>query len=482
MCVQIGCPTWKSRLAPATPNLFTIFGFSLDSGTDNIGAVKRIASLAEGGEHIAIISAFCFLHQYHLVAKSFLLQLDAFKFTGDPEKTTYVSAVATIANVWRSPGVANMLRSKAAQLFGDGVAAHVCGKTPGRAIRTRWGSLNSVEMIIIKGAAYLATLFAETFGETKEKRHTAFGLLSEMEDESRERLKAYRAIAVRLLHSPFFVAKVFVSSICQRPLTHFMMWVQKMHGDEHKLLKSNSAFHPTMLAELVQHKAADIEGEISQMLGESASQDERSWGPVWKMLPFEHFHEVRALIILLVVHSACQWDMRVSQKVGSFPFLLLACLAEGPQVKSELRQMIAARLLGLRRCCLKTPFSDLALKLRSRYRQSFQVMERDGTCPRHLHVLLHMVACVLRGDTQKVEGANSTLQQICKAAPNIHLPLCSDRLAIKTGLRLDAETCSRAHQDVLALKDQELFHDRFNAELSVASVPRALAPMGDGYI
>lgn len=155
-------------------------------------------------------------------------------------------------------------------------------------------------------------------------------------------------------------------------------------------------------------------------------------GDVWKFLPSEHFAEFRSLIILLVAHAACQWHMRIVDKVNKFPLLLFACIKEEPHVKCELRQSIATRLLSFRPCCLANPFSDLALKLKQRYRHHFETMAVDGCCPRQLHVLLHMVSSVVRGGTQKVEGANSTLQHICRTAPNIHLPLCSDRLCIKS--------------------------------------------------
>lgn len=134
----LGCPTWSSRFLP-TPGLFSVFGFSLDSGSDNVGSTKHIVSTLSQVGHVGIISVFCFLHQYHLLIKSFFVQLDAFTFSSDSEKTTYASGVATIASVRRAPGIAKQLARKATSLYDESVAQGVCGKTPGRAIRTRRG-------------------------------------------------------------------------------------------------------------------------------------------------------------------------------------------------------------------------------------------------------------------------------------------------------------------------------------------------------
>lgn len=121
--------------------------------------------------------------------------------------------------------------------------------------------------------------FAATFSTSTSKSSgvAAFGLLSTMDEEARERNKQYRLTAVRFLHNPFFLTKVFVSSICQRPLTRFMYWVQKMHGEEHKRLTSTVAFQPTMVSKLVQEKSEFYEKQISDMLADDAVEDTSTW-------------------------------------------------------------------------------------------------------------------------------------------------------------------------------------------------------------
>ena len=478
---SVGCPTWSDRAAERSSCRLSVYGFSLDSGADNVAAVKHIVASLERVPHVCVLSSWCMLHQYHLIVKSMLIEMDRYVFPGDTEVATYVSGVATIANVWRSPGAARLLKANASKLFDDRIAAMACGRTPGRAIKTRWGSLNSVEAIIIKGFSCLGAIFAAAFGKASKATTPSFGLLSSADEESRERAKAYRTTSVRLLQDRFFMAKVLCSNVSQRPLTHFMNWVQKMHAIEHKRLHdeevSLSGPAEQMLLQLVTFKAAEIQDEISAQLSQAASDDDGIWGQLWKCIPAEKFKHARALVILLVVHSAAQWKMRIMDRVSSFPLLLLACCSEPYDIDSGRRREIARRFLAAKTCCLKQKLSDISLKFRDRYYGMFVRMAASGKCPLQLWVVVRLMAITIRGDTQKVEGANSTLQTICKQAPNIHLPLVSDRLCLKTGNKMGAASCAQLHTEVKALKDTEEYRERFNNHWHHRRVLPVLADM-----
>ena len=75
----------------------------------------------------------------------------------DVSQFKYVSAVATVANVWRSTGIPDKLKAclQSRPDAGDGIATWVCERVPGRVLRGRWGSINEVEELISPKFAWL---------------------------------------------------------------------------------------------------------------------------------------------------------------------------------------------------------------------------------------------------------------------------------------------------------------------------------------
>lgn len=55
----------------------------------------------------------------------------------------------------------------------------------------------------------------------------------------------------------------------------------------------------------------------------------------------------------------------------------------------------------------------------------------------------------LKGDTQKIEGANNTIQEVTRQAPRIQLALTSARVSWKAGASVTPIQCAEVHTEVL---------------------------------
>ena len=103
----------------------------------------------------------------------------------------YFSSVATICNVWRSAGAARKIQVEVERVYDPAIARQVAKKTPGRCLRGRWGSIDSVEGILFWGMAVLATVFMRLFykdakAESKSKTPVIGIGVDEEEDWQRE--------------------------------------------------------------------------------------------------------------------------------------------------------------------------------------------------------------------------------------------------------------------------------------------------------
>jgi len=458
----------------------------LDAGPDNVGCTRMICDELRGQSNAALLVQFCLLHQFSLMMLYFYTVADGFLFDGEADvKPGYVASVATVANCWRCPGVGKLLWATCAELFGEATAYRVAGKTPGRAVKTRWGSLNSVERIIVEGHVYLSTTFAQAFKKALEppaqaKAPKKRGLLADVDDDRREQTKQYRVTAARKLCDVLFVAKCIVSDAAQRPLSHFHLWVQKKSLEVNKASKQQKGkayMGTTAISELVCWKAQSIRDDFNALLTTGSGDDASRWGALWSLTPRDRVAETRALIITLVCSAVCQWDMRITSRITSFPYVFLLMVEKGPSEVDERRRAAAAMALSKPECCLASQQQDFTLKLLRKFRVELLEVARTGKCPHRLHSLLMLVRSLWFADTQKVEGANSVLQTICKRAPNIHVPLLSDRLSMKLGESLVPKDCCALHTDVVLRQADALQAERYTLKQATLPLP---APQGVG--
>lgn len=454
---SVGAKTWAERALAAVFSALTVFCFALDAGPDNVAGLTGVVEELEYTPWVSILSLWCLLHQYSLMMKYFYSVIDKWAFADDIEKTPYVTCVSSVAGLWRSPGTGRKLFNACADVLFDAQTAQmIFGKTPGRCIRTRWHSVGSIEQILRKSPTVISSTFNYVFPSTDtEPRPTQrSGPLADLDEQSREQRVNTRLVACRVTKNPFFMVKLIASDVAQKPTRHFFLWSQAF---EKKVTAWNEKYPnkaymgSTMMSELVCSKAFVIEAEFAQLLDDTAVSDEAFWAPVWMLLPPEQFPMIRDLILTLVFAGACQWHFRVMLRVLQFWPLLLVCCEELPTIRHPRRKEVAQRLLAeCPKCLQKNPCSDVAIKIRHWYRGMWETAAMDGSCPVRLFGALRVLRSHIDSNTQKVEGANGVLQRITRAAPNIQVPLASDRLSLKLGAPLDTKTCLAYHENAMA--------------------------------
>ena len=154
---------------------------------------------------------------------------------------------------------------------------------------------------------------------------------------------------------------------------------------------------------------------------------------------------LKKLIVHLTYQMVASWDFRITKKIKEFPMLFLKFLEKPCDENDPHRQELARRLNNEPDCCLasKSKWSDVPVELKQFHWHDFQHVEQTGQVPRKLYITLMMFRSQLFMDTQDLEGANSVLQHMAKAAPNMRIPLASDRLKIKCGDPLPpSEACT----------------------------------------
>ena len=414
-------------------------GLALDHGPDNDWVVGFITSLLGKDLFTWCCGVWCFFHQYHLIVKAMISVLDSFTFSERDFDSSYFSAVATIANTWRTPGNPRKILDAACQQFGDSAGVQHAKRFPGRAKRGRWGSIDSVEELLDSGGHVLAWVFASLFVEpvvaveraaaakaakAKAKAAQAGADAShkrrkripgdDEQEEERAKRKSYAFQSGKLMSSSLFRAMMKISLIAKSPLTHLFRHAQKKRGamiaERRKSQKCNFAsLEITFLSELVCSFAGTIMGEICALLAVGADED--IWGRVWHLLPERNLTEARALIVHLVIVMACEWQMRFVSVVEDFPLVLLTCLESPPNVDCAKRRSVAERLLNSCQSCLKKKkCSDVTSKIRELYNRDWIHSKDTGRCTWGLYVALLSMRSVLRGDTQEIEGWNNVLQ------------------------------------------------------------------------
>ena len=78
-------------------------------------------------------------------------QSDGGEEAPDPWPVTFTTGVSLISSIWRSPGVhSKIVKLVAAMAQSDVVASETVPRAPGRCVRTRWGTVHDVIVVIQK--------------------------------------------------------------------------------------------------------------------------------------------------------------------------------------------------------------------------------------------------------------------------------------------------------------------------------------------
>ncbi len=152
---------------------------------------------------------------------------------------------------------------------------------------------------------------------------------------------------------------------------------------------------------------------------------------------------------------------------------------------SCLRKRLAARLLHASDDDLSLSQSDVGVKIRDVFRDDLRRMAMFGSVSRGLYAWVLALRAQLPHDTQDIEGANSILVAMGKAAPQMGIGLASARIGVKLGTNISVEECCELHDAVVLHMRSSKYSGRFmvDGQLPVedlAGREGAPLPLGDG--
>ncbi|CAK0828843.1 unnamed protein product [Prorocentrum cordatum] len=469
---SVYCPPWQSRAsatAEEKPFFASVYGFGVDAGPGNQCDLRKVREqLQHAPPRVMFCAMFCFMHQVHLIVKDLLVRTEGFEWGPLKDGKRYWGTVATVASVWRPPSMS---------LGAADVAHRYFRKSPGQPLRGRWGSASAVEKLIIEAKTFTGAVFKQAFGKdaagpapmgkakakaaAKPKKKRAAKVGDDEEAAHRQQQGDWRGTAVACTGDAMWLAMVHISYIVKEPLTVYLYAAQKKKGEYERNVKDaqpSAYLGPIPLSDLVATagRGANVYRDLQALFSDDAQGAGGSWEPVWGLLPAGTEPRARLLIVALWLRALAGWSARILKRTGEFPLLLLRVLDDPRGDDSADRWGIAAALLRRDRGSLVSLNGDLAGKIRDLFRDDWRAMVESGQCSARLYVFLLVWRIRLPRDTQGLEGANSVLQRMARIAPNLHIPLASDRLRLKLGAPIGAEDCVDLHG---AIMDQFRTHD-----------------------
>lgn len=137
------------------------------------------------------------------------------------------------------------------------------------------------------------------------------------------------------------------------------------------------------------------------------------------------------------------------------------------------RKLLAARLLSAPDNEVGLPHTDIGLKAREIFRDDLQQTARDGTVSKRLYGWVLILRSLLPHDTQDIEGANSILVAMSKAAPQLQIGLASARMSVKLGTCIGLHECCELHDAVMEHMGTQGYDNRF-----AVAMPELPEPLG----
>ena len=228
---EAGCAHWMA----APSEWVNIYSFVWDQGSENQACSKKIASYVASYLHVWCVFVFCFFHQWQLIIGPYIKLLESWEWTTPDMSVPYYSALATICNTWRSVGNPNRIYLSVCGQFGDAAGLLYAKKLPGRAVRSRWGSIDAVERVLDNGRHVLAWAFGKLWdamanNKTPARRPRVPGPGADVEEEERAKRKRYTEVSAKHMGSQLFQAVLRISLIGKGPLMHWFFWAQKRRG------------------------------------------------------------------------------------------------------------------------------------------------------------------------------------------------------------------------------------------------------------
>ena len=452
---SVGAPTWRERKEQAAdnPGRFSIFQCVVDAGPDNTGMARRIRACLENCDNVFFCIVFCFMHQLQLCIKTLVETLDGFSFDAASLPCKYFSSVAIIANVWRGPNMKSQLLNAAVGLPGmtESLAQRLFGRLPGRCLRGRWGSIDSVEEILVRCGEWLGLALSAALKRIlirdKPQLKSDKGIDVDEIASYKAKQRTYRLNAIACSTSPFWRVMVLISHRVKAPFIRCLNVCQKNEENFNiavgeAVKRGENYMGPTPLSMFVTTLADSIMQSIVALTSATAMTDKDLWGGVWAMLPQESFPNAACLILTCVLRAAASWQMRAMNQVATFPLLFLQLVQASADKVDPRRTAICELLLAMPLCCLRNcPYSDFAAKVKTKFLGEFTEMRDTGTCPKRLYVFLLAWRSMARFSSQHCEGWMSLLQHMTKRATRMEQALANARMSIKVGYPIEARDC-----------------------------------------
>ena len=435
---SIGAADWERRCIEASENpaRVSMFTFGVDRGSDNVGAARRVKTRLVGVPNVMFNFAWCLLHSLHHIVENVLTVLDGWDWGRESQPQSYFNAVATIANVWRSPGTHKNLQKAAS---GCAVACRL-DRVPGRAIRGRWGAIDGVELIIMKGGTLLTTAWHNVFGYllapiVASLRPSARGVAvgADAQCTFQEEQSRWRKYSTRSLSNNCFHVMLRCSQVVKQPLMHFLTWCQKRNGELVKQVKklgtSQKYMGKTPMSEFVCGKCEELWLQICNLFDDT--EHDGLWRCVWDHVPIDDTDlssRTMGLIVALCLVLATSYQVRMVERASQFPLLLLYVVEAPHYVADATRKAVAQHLLSINDNVLDVNDDDFTLKTKRMFAVELEQMAQTGICPIGLYVHILIFRACLPTDMQDIEGRNSVLQRLASAAPFMKIPLGNARI------------------------------------------------------
>ncbi|CAK0798376.1 unnamed protein product [Prorocentrum cordatum] len=508
-----GLPTWMEAACRDGPS-FRSYHFCLDSGPDCVGLVRAAVAAVSNVRWVMISSYFCRFHQNALIQQSMVDITNNWEWHTPWGSSSFLSGLKVIANTLRGAGVPRKVREAAAELkFPPKVVKESVGNTIHRVIATRWGSVDDIEMYLRNGRHVLGPAVRRTwpkFDDTdadKTKKKTK--KLDGEDAEWYEKRRNYRQTTVALLNDKLFLGTAEIDLVAKGPLAHFQRWAQQESKIEREhrseASKQGTAYTgPTFVSKFVSGKAKVILDEFNALLDDDAMLTH--WVGTWSLIRAddvpEHVEEVRnakrnfttmkihqlvlsfrfvfgglisfgvrtsskalCLIVTLVVRGALDWERRMYDPTQRFPLDFLNVLEADPEEASAPRKALAHRLMTASKENLEWQdgvYNSFSFKLRAMFYEDFVIMQGTGKCTRMVWIFLSGWRALFNGETQEIEGWNSTLKNMCERAPRTKVRLASDRLKNRVGERTPTDEAVAVHKKVVEFSKTDANMFRFS--------------------
>lgn len=424
--VQCCCfdPHAASTLKPKQVRFIWLCG---DNGGDQKAYRPLVAMLYRDHLNVMVLGMPCLSHQYSLICCRQLACLDVAAVELYGLRYKYYAALVKISNLLRSRPIDVR---KACVNFCKGDPAHPFskwGKTKcPRCIAGRWGSVAEVDQHLlginhdISTAMSLSEFFdavvnvlqvvwVDDHKGSVQKRTPA----AQPEDEDAidecaaliaKRGRWFRQ-SYHALTDTTFRRVMHISHECKSPLTRFLYFLQKKYED--------SSSH---LQRLVYGKGDEIVAAMEEKHFASAE-----W--FMRKCDDESCDEYCAMISLLMLMEACEFDWRIMSIIKTFPAQMCWFVKMPPHVDCPRRRDASRQLLDAQADRLDAS----SLKILSLMRDELVAMRDTGRMDIHLHTCFKGVFESASVSIQCIESTNKTVCHIGQISSSIEAPLLAAR-------------------------------------------------------